>query len=83
MDLRYIYIILNETDVSGAWDDPREAVRYYFKSYFIDNGRIETRTGVYTIDEMVKKMLDPRSDYPVLNKIAVNPDDDSVWTMDR
>ncbi len=88
MGPEYIYVILNETDMSGAWDDPRKAVKWYFKNDFIDNGYIEYRNGVYTVDEMVEKMLDPGSDYPVLNKIVVNPDDNDVcdndvWGIDR
>lgn len=83
MGPKYIYVILNETDISGVWDDPREAVKWYFKSDVIDSGYIEYRDHVYTIDEMVKKMLDPRSDYPVLNRIVINPKGDDVWTIDR
>jgi len=83
MDPKYVYVILNETDISGAWDDPREAVKWYFKSYLTDNDHIETRGIIYTIDEMVEKMLSLCSDYPVLNKIAVNPSDNDVWMLDR
>ena len=45
--------------------------------------RIEHRNSIYTIDEMVEKMLDEMSDYPVLGKIAVNPSGDDVWKLDR
>lgn len=82
-DSKYIYLILEETGISGAWDDPRKAIKWYFESDFIDNDHIETMDHIYTIGEMITKMLDPRSNYPVLNKIAVNPSDGDVWIMDR
>jgi len=83
MGPKYVYVILNETDISGAWDDPREAVKSYFKHDMTNDERIEHRNSIYTIDEMVEKMLDEMSDYPVLGKIAVNPSGDDVWKLDR
>lgn len=87
-DQKYVYLILNETDITGSWDSPEEAVRDYFKAYDgegvnLEDYSVSHKPGNCTIDEMVAKMFDPSSDYPVLVKLPVNPQKGEAWTLDR
>ena len=82
---KYIYMLLEETDAWGVWTDPKDAVLNYFGEDIKEKGGVQTiefRKKEYTVQEMVERMLDPNSNYPVLAKIEVNPTKEP-WTMDR
>jgi hypothetical protein len=82
----YIYLIVHETDISGAWTTPEEAVRFKFSHDIKEEGGIRFHFGapLLTVEEAIEKMLEPNSDYPYLAKIKLNPDNDSEkWDLDR
>jgi hypothetical protein len=78
-----------ETSIDGAWTDPLEAVKCYFHRDIeeSEDGKIGLyfhSTERFSPEELVERMLDPSSDYPVLVKVPVNPKDKKgVWDMDR
>jgi len=78
----YIYLVLEETDAWGAWTDPKNAAEWYYDRDLKDSDSIERGGRFFTVDEMVEHMLCD-SDYPVLEKILVNPKGKNVWTMDK
>jgi hypothetical protein len=66
-----LYLIAHETDLFGTWSTPEQAVREHF-AYEIKNRGLN-------VDEQVKKMLNPRSDYPVFIELQAG----KKFTMDR
>ncbi len=84
----YIYLIVHETSVDGAWTDPLEAVKCFFHRDIeeSDDGKIELSVCSaerFSPEELVERMLDPLSDYPALVKVPIDPKDGCEWTMDR
>jgi hypothetical protein len=65
-----LYLIAYERDLFGTWETPEQAVKSHF-SYEIKQGM--------NVDEKVKKMLNPYSDYPLLIKLEAG----KKFTMDR
>ena len=85
----YVYLIVFETSVDGAWTDPLEAVKCFFHRSIeeSDDGKIElyfrSTPERFSPEEMVERMLDTSSEYPIMVKGPVNPKDGCGWAMDR
>ena len=67
--MKYVYMVLTETEIYGAWTNPRDAVMWIFDDEPDEN--LE--------DAMIEMMA---SDYPILVKIPVNPTGEP-WHLDR
>lgn len=84
--MNYIYLVLEETDAWGAWTNPVDAVKWYFRDEYEKNdGLVEHRDRKgqkFTPGQMANIMLSGEIDYPVLEKVPVNPEREP-WTMDR
>jgi hypothetical protein len=84
--ITHVYLVVYETDVSGAWTSPEEAVRFEFSYGLKEEGgvRLSHIDKVLTVEEAVEEMLKPNSDYPYLAKIKLDPSNDSEkWDFDR
>ncbi len=68
---KVIYVIENETDVTGAWTTPEKAVRAYFK-VSADDTVSPTFDSVMTVEEAVAKMTAPGADYPILTAVPLD-----------
>jgi hypothetical protein len=66
-----LYLIAHQTDLFGTWETPEEAVKQHFSYEIKHNG--------LNVDEQVKKMLNPRSDYPIFIKLEAG----KKFSMDR
>ena len=73
--ITYVYLVVCENDVSGAWTDPEEAVKNEFSYDLkkIGGKRLSHIDRVITVKEAVKEMLKPNSRYPYLKKVEINP----------
>lgn len=78
-----VYLVLEETSIDGSWSDPEDAVRYYFRDSIDDRGLLDYDGESLTVKEMAERMLGPRSDYPVLVRMPINPKDENVQSLDR
>ena len=75
-NMKHVYILLWETEMWGAWEDPCDAVRWLLK----DKDDDKTIHGETDVGKIAKKML--TSDYPALVRIPINPTGEP-WYMDR
>ena len=67
---KVVYVIENETDVTGAWTTPEKAVRAYFKVDADD--MIEDWKGSVSVEDKVKALLTPGGDYPILTAVPLD-----------
>lgn len=81
-ETKYIYMILDETDAWGLWTNPQDAVKWYFEDDTDKDGLIKFRNKKCTVASITEQMLDQGSDYPVLEKIELDPTK-NPWTLDR
>lgn len=89
--ITHVYLVVYETDISGAWTSPEEAVRCEFSYDLKEEGGIslgdvfsDEAKDLLTVEEAVEKMLKPNSDYPYLVKVKLNPANDSEkWDFNR
>ena len=66
-----LYLIAHQTDLFGTWDSPEKAVKEHFKHEIKEYG--------LNVEEKVKKMLDPYSDYPMFIELEAG----KKFSMDR
>ena len=65
----HVYMALDETEIYGAWTNPRDVVMWILDDEPVDN--LE--------DEMIKMLS---SDYPAIVKVPVNPAGEP-WCLSR
>lgn len=84
--ITHIYLVVYETDMSGAWTTPEEAVEHEFNYSLKEEGGIylSHTDKLFTTKEAIEQMLKPNCDYPYLAKVKLNPTNDSEkWVLDR
>ena len=73
--MQVVYVIENETDVTGAWTTPEKAIRAYYHDYIDDNDMI-SGDALYgkpvSVEDMVESMSAPCSDYPILRRVPLD-----------
>ena len=67
--MEYVYMVLTETEIYGAWTNPRDAIMW-----ILDDEPSENLE-----DEMAKMLA---SDYPAIVKIPINPTGEP-WCLSR
>jgi len=80
MSESYVYLLLTETSITGAWSEPINLV----KACFSEEELVDYHGNVKTIEEFTEYLLDGMKDdpdpYSYVVKVKVDPTkDDEVW----
>ncbi len=80
--MKHVYLILEETDIYGAWSGPREAAKRYLGYRKEPDPDIDAESLIQAeVTKELEELMDT-TDYPVLCKVPVDPTTE-MWTLDR